>query len=140
MLFLYLNQKEFKKELSNFKFEAYDYGPHSDDIRDLLYTLRDNKIINIKIKETNDFLNSDDIDYDDISIRPIYYNKEEIYSLTNIGKQIGEKIKNKYLDFESLDKFKKKFNNLKLRRLIHLIYTKYPNMTTKSKIINEIFG
>ena len=55
LLFFYLKLKENIGDLNNFKYEAYDYGPHSDDIRDILYTLRDKGVINIETKNTYDF-------------------------------------------------------------------------------------
>ncbi len=140
LLFFYLMQNKFLEVFKSFGFEAYDYGPHSDDIRDLLYSLRDIKLIEIRIRDTKDFLNIDDVEIDDKSIKPIYYDKEEIYSLTEKGKEIGRKIEIKFPDFENLSKFKAKFNKIELRRLIRLIYTKYPEMTAKSKIIKDIFG
>lgn len=140
LLFFYLMQNNFFEAFKSFEFEAYDYGPHSDDIRDLLYSLRDMKLIEIQIRDTNDFLNIDDIEIDDKSIKPIFYDKEEIYSLTEKGKEIGNIIETKFSDFENFSMFKAKFNKIELRRLIQLIYTKYPAMTTKSKIIKDIFG
>ena len=140
LLFFYLMQNKFLEEIKSFGFKAYDYGPHSDDIRDILYSLRDFKLIDIKIRDTKDFLNIDDIEADDKSIKPIYYDKEEIYLLTEKGKEVGRKIEIKFHDFENLSKFKAKFNKIELRRLIQIIYTKYPSMTAKSKIIKDIFG
>ncbi|KKK64700.1 hypothetical protein LCGC14_2981550, partial [marine sediment metagenome] len=77
LLFLYLMQNKYLEEIKSFGFEAYDYGPHSDDIRDLLYSLRDIKLIEIGTRDTKDFLNIDDVETDK-SIKPIYYDKEEI--------------------------------------------------------------
>ncbi len=140
LLFFYLKLKENIGDLNNFKYEAYDYGPHSDDIRDLLYTLREKGVINIETKNTYDFLEIDDIKYED-DIKPINYDKEEIYSLTKVGEDIGAEIRKKMKeDFDYLSDFKRKFNNIKLKRLIQIIYTKYPEMTIKSKIIKNIFG
>lgn len=139
LLFLYLMQNKYLEEIKSFGFEAYDYGPHSDDIRDLLYSLRDIKLIEIGTRDTKDFLNIDDVETDK-SIKPIYYDKEEIYSLTEKGKDIGSRIKNKFPNFKDISTFKANFNQIELRRLIQLIYTKYPAMTEKSKILKDIFG
>jgi len=83
LLFYYLKQQEQLNKQINFKFEAYDYGPHSDEIRDLLYALQDKKLITIKTLETDNFLEIDDVEIDEEELKPIDYDKQEIYTITS---------------------------------------------------------
>jgi len=128
LLFYYLNKFEYTQDAKEFGFEAYRFGPHSDFIRDILYFLKDKDIITIQSQETDNVL---DLDVGD-EIKPINYDKKEIYSLTNKGKEIAEEVKKKIPNFERLEQFKNKFNNISLDKLIRLVYSEFPKMTTKN--------
>ncbi len=133
LLFYFLNKFKYLEDAKSFGFEAYRFGPHSDFIRDILYALRDKEIINIYLHNTDNLL---DLDVGD-EIKPIYYDKQEIYSLTPKGRAIAKKVIQKIPDFKQLDQFKNKFNNFKLDKLIRIVYSEFPNMTTKSEIIDR---
>ena len=130
LLFYFLNKFNHIEDARSFGFEAYRFGPHSDFIRDILYFLRDKGIIIIKTQETDNLL---DLDVGD-EIKPIYYDKQEIYSLTPKGREIAKEVIKKISDFEKLEQFKNKFNSLKLDKLIRLVYSEFPKMTIESEI------
>ena len=132
-LFYFLNKFNHIEDAESFGFEAYRFGPHSDLIRDILYFLRDKGIIDIKTQETDNLL---DLDVGD-EIKPIYYDKQEIYSLTTKGQKIAEGVIKKISDFKDLEQFKNKFNNLKLDKLIRLVYSEFPIMTKNSEILDK---
>lgn len=140
LLFYILKERGELKEKNVFQFEPYDYGPHTDELRDILYALRDKNIIKIETQNTDNFLEIDDMEIDEDELKPINYDKQEVYSLTELGRRIGNKISLKFENFKALNDFKSKFNGIPLNRLIQIIYTKYPEMTKKSKIVSEIFG
>jgi len=133
LLFYYLNKFSHTNDAKMFGFEPYRFGPHSDYIRDILYALRDKKIISIQSQATDNLLALDAGD----EIKPIYFDKQEIYQLTQIGKEIAEKVIQKMKNFSILNNFKEKFNPFKLDKLIRLVYTEFPMMTTKSEILNK---
>ncbi len=133
LLFYFLNKFNYTEDTKSFGFEAYRFGPHSDFIRDILYFLRDKGLITIETQTTDNIL---DLDAGD-EIKPIYYNKQEIYSLTQRGKEVAKRVIKKIPDFEKLDQFKNKFNRFKLDKLIRLVYSEFPSMTIKSEIIDK---
>lgn len=132
-LFYFLNKFNYIEDAKAFGFEAYRFGPHSDLIRDILYFLRDKGLIIIQTQDTDNLL---ELDVGD-EIKPIFYDKQEIYSLTLKGKEIAKGVIKKVPDFDKLEQFKHQFNNLKLDRLIRLVYSEFPKMTTKSEIIDR---
>lgn len=139
LLFYYLNLF-MKNDLNEFNFKPYNFGPHSDKIRDILYTLRDRGLIAIRSQRSYDFLEFDDPEENEEEILPINYAKQEIYKLKNKGEIIAEKIIAKHKpNVDNLSSFKNKLNNIPLRSLIQKIYREYPNMTTKSIIKERIF-
>lgn len=142
LLFFYLNKYMKNNYINNFNFEPYRFGPHSDEIRDILYALRDKGLIEIKLRSTDNLLELDIGVENDEELKPINYDKQEIFKLTPFGMKIAKKIINKNLslpEFNQLSKFKEKFNKIKLNKLIRIIYTEFPEMTIKSEILDDIY-
>ncbi len=140
LLFYFLKRTKNESVLNSFEFEAYNYGPHTDDLRDLLYALRDKGLIEIKTQDTENLLEIDDIEPDQEELLPIEYDKCEIYQLTPKAIEIAKKVLNKVPDPDFLEKFKAKFNKMNLKQLIQLVYVEYPDMTINSKIKDTIFN
>ena len=133
LLFYYL-KKQNMADIALFQFQPYNFGPHSDDIRDLLYALRDNGIIEITPRETDNFLEIDDVEEDQEELLPINYNKQESYNLTQKGKEVAKKVMKKFDKIELLNSYKKKFNRMSLTKLIQIVCLEYPDMAINSKI------
>jgi len=138
LLFYYLNKYKFVEDAKKFNFEAYRFGPHSDHIRDILYALEDKDLIDIKTQSTDNLLEIDVGDDRDFELRPINYDKQEIYSLTPKGKEIAERVIQKLSNFENISNFKREYSRMKLNKLIRIVYAEFPEMTIKSEIIKEI--
>ena len=134
LLYLYLNKFKYFNDAESFGFEAYRFGPHSDSIRDLLYALRDRDLLYIIQKPTDSLLELDTGD----EIKPINYDKREIYKLTPKGQEIAKKVIQRIPDFKHLTEFKKRFSSVELNKLIRIVYTEFPRMTTKSEILKKI--
>lgn len=145
-------QYGFDREITGqqlFNFAPDNYGPFSVKAYKLLEFF-----INIgmvgkaesNIDGTNDYeiINSDleklD-DLEDVTLPSMY--KDENYFLSAKGREFVEK---KLLSFykdekkEILDNFKKKFVDNPLNDILKYVYTKYPEMTTKSKIKDKVLN
>ena len=131
--------KYFMEDLPIFGYEAYDFGPHSDAIRDVIYALHDVKLIALNVENARTFLEVDNIEYDDNELLPINYDKMEVYSLTAKGVEVANKIRDNN-DVKEIDEIKKKLNSISLRELIRIVYMEFPEMTTKSIIRDEILN
>ena len=115
---MFLIVKEVCTELENeLNFKAYNYGPYSQQLVNLLEELEENSLIEIDR-------------FDD--------NNE--YKITDRGRQ---ELKNKTFS----DEIKRKINNLKVgsnklgyKGLLRYVYFTYPEYTENSKIKNDIFG
>lgn len=115
---MFLIVKEVYNDLEDeLNFTAYNYGPYSQQLVNLLEDLEENSLIEIDKSDGN--------------------NK---YQITNSGK---EYLKNKTFS----DDVKSKIHNLKAgsnklgyKGLLRYVYFTYPEYTENSKIKNDIFG
>jgi len=94
-------------------FEAYSYGPNSDNASNALEDLEVVNLIN-KINES--------------------------YTLTDLGKEIIEKLKRdmRYEEIEMVEDIKKLCNDLTTDELLALVYYAYPKMTIESLVKGRI--
>ena len=130
------------------RFEAYDYGPFSAQVFADLEFLVDLGFVEVAKKGDEGVLPEESLEYDywqagsgtppgdDISEF-----EEEEFVLTETGRgfvidgQAGE-LTNEQWAF--LDEFKTRCTQAPLRSLLKYVYTKYPKMTKKSKIRDEV--
>lgn len=153
-LLFYTLSKYFKADLPAFGYEAYNFGPHSDEIRDIIYALADADLINVNQENAKSFLEISDVEIEE-ELQPIDYEKMEEYVLTDDGVEISKKIRENYLkekiknskekkkhqvNEHLIDNIKQSLNNISLKDLIKLVYTEFPEMTEKSIIKDEILG
>lgn len=129
-------------------FSPFDYGPFSATVfsdLEFLVELRfvevtavaDEGVIDEELQEREYWQAgsaSDDSDESD--------NQEE-FGLTELGRQFVEEVLAGALTPEQWDvlhEFKARCTGLNLRSLLQYVYTRYPQMTTKSKIREAILG
>jgi len=151
LIFLLLKESDLKKDIGNeFNYEAYDYGPFSSEVYDYLEMLKVKKMIIIKEEKINDFREIID-DYIPSENTPDNYEKldikkkqVEIYSLNELGIKFVEwllgKGKIRQTDFRKISDFKKKYNNLSLKKLLKYVYVNYPKERERSLIIDDVLG
>ena len=146
LMYLLLKEGGFGEMLfQEVAFEAYDFGPYSAEVYDLLESLSMMGIVTIRQEEISNI--KDIID--------IYYAEEEgqveeparimeIYSLTrDRGFRIARKLLQERVtdeEFKRVENIKTKYNGLKLEDLLKYVYETYPESAKKSRIIERILG
>lgn len=128
------------------EFNAYDFGPFSKEVYDDINFLVTYNMVKAQRLGEGD-LDADEILYFSEDIprehRPSEPFVEHSYSLSPIGKKFieqGEAGKLSANQQKVLDEFKKKVNSISLEALLEYVYTKYPEMTTKSKIKDKVLS
>jgi len=142
--------KEFKKgtkisEEDFYNFFPWNYGPFSDEIYGDLdfFVLHD--FIEIKTPEYQEILKEsieEFIEYNELNQDDVEYIEEE-FVLTSKGQEWTKN--NLYTSLNENQKkiltmFKDKVNSTPLQVILKYVYSKYPEMTKKSLIKNEIIG
>lgn len=148
LMYLLLKEGGFEEILKNdIHFEAYDFGPYSSEVYDLLEAFREMDIVNIRTERYDTFREViDELLYRELEDQPIISKGRvmEVYSLTHDnGIKLIEALKEKRIteeDIRIVERIKSKYNGLNLDDLLRYVYTKYPESTKKSKIIDKILG
>lgn len=120
---IFLMQMEFAKEenikLQEAEFISYKYGPYSIDVDKIVDAMEDyGLIISVGRKSTN----------------------KEIFYLTLEGKERAKEAFEKLNQHqkEKLKALRKGWDQLGVKGILRLVYTKYPNYTDKSEIIKNV--
>lgn len=144
LLYLLVQEGGFSRLKKDLHFEAKDFGPWSGDVFDAIEALKQ-----IELIDTQKILPDS---FEEIADYVEWVEEIPVHSLTNEEKQKntyyltkrGEKVaKTIYDQMSSKEKLqieyvKGKFNKIELNKLLHYVYTKYPESTIKSKIRNKI--
>ena len=146
LIFLLLKEAGFesrtKGELS---YEAYDYGPYSGELVDILEALKGEGLVQSQLvslesfKEVADGLVVAASRNPDSSPRP---KGVEIYGLSSKGRVIGKAVFGELNSRErdAVIDIKKRFNQVSLNELLRYIYVRYPKMVEKSRIMDQLLG
>lgn len=133
------------------EFIAYNYGPFSKDVYEQIELFKGIKFIQVvDLKAKEEFAEVDELEemsFEDGMSNNGYQLKSDgnyyKYSLLKLGENyVREKILPTISQeqLELLEKFKKKITSLYPRELLKYVYSKYPDFTTKSLIINEVLS
>lgn len=130
---IFLIQK--KIEINFYNFVKYDFGPWSGEIQSDIRLLREGDLVDIKEEELKLSVEIIDRTYRDENVNTV-----EIYSLTEAGEKVAKDIYEKLSANvrENISEIKNKFNHIPLTDLLKYVYLNYPEMTTKSKILDKI--
>jgi hypothetical protein len=146
LIFLLLKEGGFEgKTGSELAYEAYDYGPYSGELVDILDALKGEGLVQSRpatlesFKEVADGLVVAVSRSPEASVKP---KTVEIYGLTAKGRTIGEAVFRGLTKGErdSIASIKKRFNHLSLNELLEYVYKRYPKMIEKSRIMDQILG
>jgi len=148
LMYLLLKEGDFEDVLSKeVNFEPYDFGPYSPEIYDLLESLKEMGIVNVREEKISNIKDNIDIYFyyaeSHGQIEETTGGTMEIYSLTG---DRGFKIANMLLQRVTLEELKRiediktRYNDMKLDDLLGYVYKTYPYSAKKSKIIEKIFG
>ena len=142
LMFLLEKETSFKDIINNnYKFDAYDYGPFSNEIFDDIEALKSTGILN-ESRTSGQKLECIDYEENEMNVyeRISGISSVKKYELTPKGISIGK------VFFESLpnDKkneiigMKREYNSMSIKRLLTYVYRKYPEVTKKSVIKDQI--
>lgn len=146
LMYLLLKESGFEDLLlKEVTFEPYDFGPYSPEIYDLLESLKEMGIVDVREEKISNIRDIVDIYYAEAQgqIEETTGNIMEIYSLTE---ERGVKIAEMLLkppqpeEIKRIEDVKVKYNAMELNDLLRYVYKTYPNSARKSKIIEEILG
>ncbi len=130
------------------KFKPFDFGPFSADVFSDLEFLVELEFVKVSMLENAEVVPEEAQEYD-------YWQagtdpgdgsgpeSEEEFSLTNVGREFVEEQIAPALtpeQWDVLEKFKARCTGTELRSLLHYVYSRYPDMITKSKIREAILG
>ena len=146
LLFLLLKEAGFEKKTGGeLVYEAYDFGPYSGEVVDILDALKADGLVAGRIEELQSY--SEVVDglmatgrYEESAgEKP---RTVEIYGLSERGKRVGGALFSGLVSEErrALQSIKKRFNAVELNQLLEYVYENYPEMVRKSKILDQILG
>lgn len=145
LIFLLMEEGEFKERMSEeVEFEAYDFGPYSAEVVNVLETLKEIRLVEAEEKELESFREV----MDGIAVsfgggeegsRP---QTVEIYRLSDRGMKVGKELFSSLSkeDQASVQEAKRKYNQMKLMALLKYVYTNYPETKERSEITDRILG
>ncbi len=146
LIFLLLKEGGFEKKTgSELSYEAYDYGPYSGELVDILDALKGEGLVESRsvalesFKEVADGLVVAVSRSPEANLKP---KNVEIYGLTDKGRTIGEAVFRELTKEErnTIAAIKERFNQVSLNELLEYVYTRYPRMIEKSKIMDQVLG
>jgi uncharacterized protein YwgA len=126
-------------------FEAQAFGPFSAKIYEDLEFLVDMGLIDVLGNGQEELLEDEKQEYEYWQATGGNENRpfQESFSLTDIGKEFVEsRLKDRLSSnqWKVVDEFKKRCTSAPLKALLKYVYTRYPDMTRKSTIRDEVLG
>ena len=143
LVFLTLEEGGFSKAKADYSYKPYELGPYSKEVVDYIEALKQAKLVKSEIE---DFESHRDVLDAVAATRSIEGagtpGKVEVYALTDKGLQIGEKLFGTMSPAQrkALTDIKRRFNQIPLAELLKYVYTNYRQMTSKSKILDDVLG
>ncbi|MGA7218541.1 MAG: hypothetical protein WBX38_09510 [Candidatus Sulfotelmatobacter sp.] len=135
MMFLLQRETAFSGLVAGkFSFKPWKFGPFSQEIYEDLDLLSSLELVNVEERELAsyvDYTEEDDLIGVEQEDEPVV---EKVFSLTDRGKRVAEKLRTLLSDSDWLEvlHLKKRFEGVPLTRLIQYVYQKYPETTEKS--------
>lgn len=145
LVFLLMEEGGYKEKLSKeMRFEAYDFGPYSSDVMNILETLKGIDLVQVEEQELESYQEVMDglvvgFTEDEESTPP---QTVEVYGLSDKGKRVGKELYNS-LTHEAqatIREIKSKYNSMKLLDLLKYVYSAYPKSRERSKITDRVLG
>jgi len=154
MKMVFLFDKEIRKQFNMEKavdkiaipdFVAHDFGPFSANVYEDLEFLVNAGFVTATMSAESEKVEKEEYDYWLATSKedPPDFNGVTEFSLTDVGRDfVKDELKPNFSDVQRniLDKFKAKCTGIPLTTLLKYVYTKYPDMTGKSKIKTKILG
>lgn len=141
LIFLLIKEKALAKADELFGFKAYKFGPFSKDVYEATEFLHGLRFIDIGERPlisfsatTEEDLLTDETSGDELASVTA---REKIYSLTDDGKTIAEKLRGIWQqelpsDLAKIDDVVQRFASLSLNQIIRYVYRRFPDMAANS--------
>lgn len=147
LMYLLSKSPEFAKTIDKgYHFEADNFGPFAPELFDDIEALKEEEVITVtsrretknKIETIDEEYVEKEIDKEDNASWKSY--PLEKYELTESGMKIGSLLYKCLSEKQKteLKNIKSVFGKMSLNTLLHFVYSKYPEMTEKSKIRDKI--
>ena len=143
LIFLLKNETPLAKYLNDFSYEAYNYGPYSSEVFDSLQALINAGLIQTQASVSSEYI--EESDRFEIMGQASSENITDIhgtiiYQLTDDGRTVASALIKSLSDEErkEIERIKRQYNSIDLKRLLLYVYKKYPSSTTESVIRNEV--
>lgn len=143
LVFLALEEGGFANAKSDYSYKPYELGPYSKEVIDYLEALKQAHLVKSDLEEFESHREVLDAIAATGSVEAAGEpGKVEVYSLTDRGLQVGERVFKMLRPEErrSIEDLKRRFNSVPLGELLKYVYTNYRAMTTKSKILDDVLG
>ncbi len=146
LVFLLLKEAKFEMQLGKeLSFEAYDFGPYSGTVVDVLDALqgedlvRTAKIESASLKEVADGLIAAQTAGEMEGAPP---KTVLLYGLTERGERVGHVVFQSLSreEREAITRLKARYNSMNLSDLLEYVYRQYPRMIHKSRILDRVLG
>lgn len=143
LVFLAVEEGGFGSRIPDLEYQAYDFGPYSKEVVDYVSALQGLGLVRTRAEKFETFkevvdgvMATGEVPTDERA------GTVEIYELTERGRRVGERAFARLLEDErrAVVALKVRFNRMGLPDLLDYVYRTYPEMTKKSKILDEILG
>jgi len=143
LMFLLAHETSLRKYLTDFTYDAYNFGPYSSELFDALQALINAGLVKTEESDSEGYL--DEADRFQVE-REVVDDAESpkttiIYTLPPEGKKVGSALFRALTPSEQkeLTTIKRVFNSSTLRKLLQYVYRKYPKFTTESVIKDYVY-
>ena len=152
IMYLLSKNPEFGKIIDRgYRFEADNFGPFAPELFDDIEALKHENIISVvSTRATKNKIETIDEEYVEKEASDKVADREEVtswksypvekYELTEEGLKVGAKLFNCLTEKQKIElkRIKRVFAEMNLGALLHYVYTKYPELTGKSKIKDKV--
>lgn len=146
LLFLILMEDDFKDRIdTDFIYHPYNFGPYSSVLLSELEALRTAELVTMEKARLGSIMEM--VDRTAVLLEEGDEREEEkfleIYRITERGMRVWNGLVAKKFTPEEIKhivSIKRRFNDMAVDDLIRHVYERYPDYTTRSKIIEEVFG
>lgn len=142
LLFLLAHETSLKKYMTDFKYDAYNFGPFSSELFDALQALINAGLVKAVKSDSEGYLDEADRFHGELEVDETESTKGmTIYSLTSEGEVVGSALFHSLSGSEQREiiSIKQVFNSSTLRKLLQYVYRKYPTYTTESIIKDYVY-
>ena len=146
LVFLVLKEGGLEPRIdTSFDYRPYDYGPYSTQVLKEVETLNTADLIKIEkvpLRSIKEMIDREAAMFGMDEGRG-FEKVLEVYRMTQRGMRVWEGVvRDKFskVDIEIISRIKGKYNSMDLDQLLRTVYERFPEYTTETTMLKEIFG